>query len=168
MEFDLDLVDETSMPALAALAQLYQYDFSEIEGGVTSLDGRFRYLDDLTDRLSHPASTAWLFRAIDLHLNVETLIGFAIVIPIEDGSADRAIDEFFILRKYRRLGVGRAAAGAIMTAAPGRWVVQGTRNNLGARTFWSQVIDEVAVAPPEVLENPAVVYPAWGFRFLVG
>ena len=42
MNIDLDVVDAASLPALAALAQLYQYDFSEIEGGVTGTDGRYR------------------------------------------------------------------------------------------------------------------------------
>jgi predicted acetyltransferase len=168
MEIDLDLVDTTSLPALTALAQLYQYDFSEIEGGVIGLDGRFRYLDDLEERLAHPGATAWLFRVVDPQFLVETLAGFAIVLPITDGSADQAIDEFFVLRKYRRLGVGRAAATAIMGAVPGAWVVQGTRNNTVAKLFWRRIVDAVAVGTAAVAEDPSVIYPAWGFRFHVG
>ena len=80
MNIDLDVVDAASLPALAALAQLYQYDFSEIEGGVTGTDGRYRYLDDLDSRLSQPGATAWLFRVVDPQLNVETLAGFALVL----------------------------------------------------------------------------------------
>lgn len=168
MEIDLDLVDSTALPALAALAQLYQYDFSEIEGGVTGLDGRYRYLDDLEDRLRHPGAAAWLFRVTDPQFHVATLAGFAIVLPVTDGSADRAIDEFFVLRKYRRLGVGRAAATAIMSATPGTWVIQGTRNNAGAKEFWGRVIDDIALGTASVAEDPSVTYPAWGFRFQVG
>ena len=168
MEIDLDLVDTASFPALAALAQLYQYDFSEIEGGVTGLDGRYQYLDDLEDRLRHPGATAWLFRVVDPQFLAETLAGFAIVLPITDGSADQAIDEFFVLRKYRRLGVGRAAATAIMSAVPGTWVVQGTRNNMAARAFWRRVADEIAVGSVAVAEDSSVTYPAWGYRFQVG
>lgn len=167
MEIDLDVVDEASLPALAALAQLYQYDFSEIEGGVTGVDGRYHYLDDLDNRLAHPGATAWLFRVVDPQFHVETLAGFALVLPITDGSGDRAIDEFFVVRKYRRLGVGRAAATAIMTAAPGTWVVQGTRNNSGAKDFWGSIIDDVASGPAERSEDLSVTYPAWGFRFRV-
>ena len=168
MEIDLDLVDATSLPALVALGQLYQYDFSEIEGGVTGLDGRFRYLDDLEDRLAHPGATGWLFRVVDPQFQTETLAGFAVVLPVLDGSADRAIDEFFVLRKYRRLGVGRAAATAIMSAAPGTWVVQGTRNNVTAKEFWRRVINDISVGTARFAEDPSVTYPAWGFRLQVG
>jgi predicted acetyltransferase len=167
MEIDLEVVDVASLPTLAALAQLYQYDFSEIEGGVTGLDGRFSYLDDLEDRLVVPDATAWLFRLIDPQFHVETLAGFALVLPVTDGSANWAIDEFFVLRKYRRLGVGRAAATAIVKSAPGTWVVQGTRNNVNARMFWDKVVEEVAFGTPTRAENDAVTYPAWTFHFHV-
>jgi predicted acetyltransferase len=165
VNIDLDVVDSASLPALVALAQLYQYDFSEIEGGVTGTDGRYRYLDDLDSRLAQPGATAWLFRVVDPQFQVETLAGFALVLPITDGSGDRAIDEFFVLRKYRRLGVGRAAATAILSGAPGRWIVQGTRHNAAARAFWRAVARDVADGGVQSAENPDVTYPAWGFRF---
>ncbi len=165
MEIDLEIVDEASLPALVALAQLYQYDFSEIEGGITGPDGRFGYLDDLPDRLIDPNASAWLFRVTDPHFHVATLAGFALVLPVAEGFANWTIDEFFVLRKYRRLGVGRAAASAIFKGAPGSWVVQGTRNNANARIFWEKVISEVASSPPTFAKNDTVVYPAWGFHF---
>lgn len=167
MRVDIQPVDRAALPALLALAQFYQYDFSEIEGGVTDLHGRFTYLDDLPERLSRPGASGWLFRVMDPHLHVKTLAGFAIVLGVADGVADRAIDEFFVMRKFRRLGIGRAAAHAVFRAAPGTWVAQGTRHNVGARAFWRRVIGEVAASPPEEAEDPTVTYPAWGFRFLV-
>ncbi len=167
MEIDLDPVDEAGVPALMALAQLYQYDFSEIEGGAIGLDGRYAYLDDLVDRLAEPGAGAWLVRLVDPHVRVPALAGFAVVVAVEDGSADRAIDEFFVLRKYRRLGVGRAAATAILAGAPGTWLVQGTRHNHGARAFWRDVIGQVADGPVEEAEDPTVTYPAWEYRFRV-
>ena len=64
--------------------------------------------------------------------------GFAIVHLTEDGVHD--MEQFFVLRKFRRSGVGRAAAHAIFTAFPGRWEVEQIPANTVAQAFWRDVI----------------------------
>jgi predicted acetyltransferase len=58
-----------------------------------------------------------------------------------DGTG-RVIDvaEFFVLRKYRRQGVGEAAARAIFDGHRGRWQVAQIAANTPARAFWRKVI----------------------------
>lgn len=56
------------------------------------------------------------------------------------GQADHALAEFFVLRKFRAVGVGRAAAGQVFDLFPGRWEVAQTRRNIPAQTFWRKVI----------------------------
>ena len=50
------------------------------------------------------------------------------------------VAEFFILRKYRRHGVGTVAARLVFARFPGDWQVRQMRANAAATTFWRQAI----------------------------
>lgn len=121
-------------PVLDRLLQLYQYDFSEIEGGAIGDDGRYHYADTgglwEGDRY-HP----FLVRVDD------ELAGFAVV-QREEKNTWR-MDQFFVLRKHRRRGIGRTVALELFRRFPGRWVVAETPNNIAAQAFWRTVISEV-------------------------
>jgi len=52
------------------------------------------------------------------------------------------MDQFFVLKKYRRKGAGRLLANAVLAALPGRWEVGQMSENLAAHAFWRQVIGE--------------------------
>jgi predicted acetyltransferase len=57
----------------------------------------------------------------------------------------REISEFFVLRKYRRRGVGTQAALALFRRFPGRWELAELTWNVAAQRFWRRVIRGVAV-----------------------
>ena len=70
------------------------------------------------------------------------LIGFALLnasshsgLPI-----DRNMAEFFIVREYRRDGVGTVAATAIFSGYPGQWEAAVARKYVGALAFWRNVV----------------------------
>ena len=48
--------------------------------------------------------------------------------------------EFFIVRKHRRSGVGRAAAQTIFSRYAGLWEVAVARRNVPAQAFWRGAI----------------------------
>ncbi len=50
------------------------------------------------------------------------------------------IAEFFVMKKYRQKGVGRAAAMKIFDMFHGGWEVSQWVNNLSAQNFWRKVI----------------------------
>ena len=52
------------------------------------------------------------------------------------------IAEFFVMKKYRRQGVGKTAAKRIFDLFPGGWEVSQWTNNLPAQRFWEAVIAE--------------------------
>jgi predicted acetyltransferase len=123
-------------PRLAALFQLYAYDFSEWLDLDVGDDGRFPlpplepYWDDV---LCH----AFLLRVDD------ALAGFALVqersrLTGETGVRDMA--EFFVLRRYRRRGVGERAAVSLFERFPGAWEVRQKRENVAAIAFWRHTI----------------------------
>jgi predicted acetyltransferase len=68
------------------------------------------------------------------------LAGF-VMVRVLDGDL-RTIAEFFVLRKYRRLGVGKTTARAIFDRFPGQWRIDQEPGNTPAQHFWRGVIGE--------------------------
>ena len=135
----LAAVTEASRPALANLFQLYAYDWSELIPLDVQDDGRFPdelFAKYLTGDAEHQAFLLYA---------AERLTGFAIVaersrLTGEVGVCD--MEEFFVMRRYRRHGLGRAAAVATFDRFPDRrWEVRQRDGNTAATAFWRKVID---------------------------
>lgn len=60
---------------------------------------------------------------------------------MEDETAHN-IDEFFVTRKYRRQGVGKAVALMTFEMFKGKWEVCQMQDNIRAQKFWMAVISE--------------------------
>jgi predicted acetyltransferase len=81
------------------------------------------------------------------------LAGFALVSDRAHfaGAGAREISEFFVLRKYRRRGVGTRAARMLFKRYPGRWELAELTWNVAARRFWRRLIRRCATG--EVVER---------------
>lgn len=71
--------------------------------------------------------------------------GFALIVrppvlPQSRPVIDYRMSEFFVLRKFRRLGVGRDAANLIFNRFAGQWEVTEYLRNADAVSFWRKVI----------------------------
>ncbi len=111
------------------LLELYAHDFSEFEDYDVDEHGLFGYpyLDHYwTDPDRHP----FLFR-VDGHL-----AGFALV----RSGTPHDMAEFFVLRKYRREGIGAHAARDVFARFPGAWQVRQLTANARATSFWRATI----------------------------
>jgi predicted acetyltransferase len=125
---------------VANLLQLYLHDFSEVEALETNAEGRFDYRE-FESFWGEPDHHVFLAR-------YETrVVGFAFVQEgfyheKDDKPDTQLIDmvEFFVLRRYRRKGVGYAMALHCFQTFPGRWQVRTDENNPGAVKFWERVI----------------------------
>ena len=116
------------------LMELYQHDFSEIDG--TELDeyGQYGY-PDLDCFWINPGWAAYVIK-VDGHW-----AGFALIndeVQLEGNT--HAIVEFFVVRKYRGQGVGAHAAQAIMTMTPARWEIRVIEENRPAQAFWAGLL----------------------------
>jgi len=138
---------------LEALFQLYTHDFSDYwagtERGELGEDGRFpgdSYLDSFW---SDPRREPYLIRA-DGHLG-----GFVLINDHSHSGLplDFAVAEFFVVRKHRRGGVGRAAARAAIAGRAGQWELAVARKNVSALAFWRGVAAELASGPVEELDR---------------
>jgi predicted acetyltransferase len=122
--------------ALDNLMQLYKYDWSELAALDVGDDGRYEDypLDDYwTDEGRHP----FLLRVGG------KLAGFALVaarsrLTGAAGVFDMA--ELFVMRRYRRRGIGRQAAFAAFDRLGGSWEIRQRASNVGATSFWRSVV----------------------------
>lgn len=62
-----------------------------------------------------------------------------------DRPVDRAVAEFFVLRKYRRAHVGARAAHLVFHRYPGQWEVPVADYNRAALQFWREVLHSLGV-----------------------
>ncbi|MDP2671934.1 MAG: GNAT family N-acetyltransferase [Candidatus Daviesbacteria bacterium] len=136
MKIELVSVTEKEKHILANLLELYEYDFSEFSNSDLDENGRYgyKYLDSYwQEENRHP-----FFIKVD-----DKLAGFVLVNKHTYLSDDaNAIAEFFILKKYRRGGIGSTAAKQIFDMFPGKWEVTQTNQNKDAQEFWKKVINE--------------------------
>ena len=75
----------------------------------------------------------------------DNLAGFVMVnnfAEAPDRPLDFALSEFFVLYKYRRLGVGKHAFFAALALHKGRWQLKRHPKNLASVLFWDRVIAE--------------------------
>jgi len=129
MNVEVVEAEEEARPVLRRLVELYRYDFSEFDDADVDPHGEFgyRYLDNYwTESDRH----AYLIRCDG------RWAGFALV-----RSGDpHDMAEFFVMRKYRRSGVGREVARDVLRRFPGRWTVRQLFTNRTATDFWRAAI----------------------------
>jgi predicted acetyltransferase len=118
------------MPVLANLLELYAYDFSEFLDIEPGIDGRFGYTNlplYWSEAGRHPF-LVWMDGK---------LAGFVLVSG--QGSA-WDIAEFFVLRKYRRRGIGTDIAHEVWRRFPGTWEIRVMGSNPSALSFWERAV----------------------------
>ena len=121
---------------LRRLMELYLYDFSEFDDSDVDEHGIYGY-GDLDYFWFEPTHAAFLLTVDD------KLAGFVLVDDdVMVGGSERAITEFFVMRKYRRQGVGTQVAFEVFDRFPARWEVAVLRENTPAQSFWRRVITE--------------------------
>ena len=136
MTVEITPVGSEARDRLQALFELYAYDFSELLGIDVADDGRFR-TPPLDVYWTDPRCHAFLIR-VD-----EKLAGFALVQQRSRLTGDEAVcdmAEFFVMRKYRRHGIGERVAAWSFDRFRGPWEVRQKTENLAATAFWRRVI----------------------------
>ncbi len=138
MLLDVTLLAATAadQPTLGNLMQLYSYEFSDLLDLDVTDSGLFAQRD-LGRFFQEPLYRVFFIRAGG------KLAGFVIIyhrsrLSDEPGVLDMA--EFFVLRRYRRQGVGARAAVQAFTTFRGKWEVRQVPKNTAATAFWRKVI----------------------------
>jgi predicted acetyltransferase len=127
-------------PALQQMLELYQYELSDIWHQDTDDQGRYGY--DLTRYQEGARFHAYVA------LSSGAFAGFALVAPAVVTLTDGWwMDQFFILKRYRRNGAGAALARHVFERHPGPWEIGVMFANLPAQAFWRAVVTDVADGP---------------------
>jgi predicted acetyltransferase len=140
----LDAATPADATLLGDLLELYAHELSDaFPDVVRGPDGRFGY-PRLPLYWSEPDRRfAFVVRA---HGEVA---GFALATRGSPAATDPEIldvAEFFVLRRYRRLGVGRRAALLLWRRLSGTWTVRVAAGNRGGLAFWGDVLAAAAPA----------------------
>lgn len=124
---ELRPVSLADQSVLRNLMELYRHDFSEIEHDDVDEHGLFgyAYLDNYQTEADR---SAFLVRVDG------RLAGFVLLRHVDDHTME--IAEFFVMRGYRRRGVGVAVANEVFTRFPGRWRFFALVANAPAVAFW--------------------------------
>lgn len=149
-------------PILANLLQLYAHDFSEFHEVELGNDGRFCY-QQLPLYWREPNRHPFLVR-VDDKLAGLVLVKQGSEISINESAWDMA--EFFVLRAYRRRGVGTKVAHAIWRRFPGSWEVRVIESNHPAHLFWQRAISSFTgfAIPSAQLEKDGQRWSVFTFR----
>ena len=121
------------------LFALYAHDMSEFVGLDVGDDGAFAIPASLAGYWDGPDASErfpFLVRADG------KLAGFALVRRIVSQPATYDMGEFFILRKYRRSGIGGFVARTLFDRFAGAWEVRELPPNAAAQMFWRRIIGD--------------------------
>lgn len=127
-------------PILANLLELYAHDFSEFDDLELGADGRFGY-KYLPLYWSEPSRHPFLVR-MDGKLAGLVLVKKGSHISGNETVWDMA--EFFVVRGYRRRGIGTDVAHEVWRRFPGPWEVRVMDSNDSAHKFWEHAISVFA------------------------
>src|SRR5476649_2079830 len=119
------------------LFALYAHDMSEFVDVNVDDDGRFVIPASLATYFEGPEAAQrfpFLIRADG------SLAGFALVRQIATEPATYDMGEFFVLRKFRRSGLGRHVACSLFDRFAGAWEVRELPSNSAAQAFWRRII----------------------------
>ena len=136
-------VEQSSI--IAQLYELYTYEMTDLADFDINEDGFYRYSDlpDYWQDLNKYPFLIWVNKK---------LAGFVLIqkgSPIDENPDIWDIAEFFIMRKFRKQGIGQFVAKYIWSRYKGPWQVRVWDNNLVAHAFWNNVIQEFVKKPIE-------------------
>jgi predicted acetyltransferase len=136
MNYEVKKATLEEKETLNNLLQYYIYDFSEFMDLHVEDNGKFGDYP-LDDYWTENSRFPYLIK-----LNGKNA-GFVLVkLMHRNDDSYYSIAEFFIMKRYRRTGLGKLVAKDIFKTHQGQWEVYQIDNNLPAQYFWKRVIEE--------------------------
>jgi len=143
---------------LYRMLELYQHDLSDRWDQDLDAHGEYGYaLDRYWQR-----ADCWPY----VFVVAGRFGGFALVDKrVRIAGDDFWMDQFFVLKKYRRRGIGTAAAATVFDRHPGRWQVGQMPENHAAQAFWRRAIGAYAAGRFTEEQLAAGWWQGWVQRF---
>jgi predicted acetyltransferase len=136
MSLQLRKAEPHDFAALQQLLELYQYELSDIWHQDADSEAKYGY-----NLERHRAGERF-------HAHVALLgsqyVGFGLVAPAAvTRQVGHWMEQFFVLKRYRRTGAGSALARHVLSSYPGAWEVGQMPGNHVASAFWRRVIGDL-------------------------
>jgi predicted acetyltransferase len=136
MALQLRKAQPRDFAAVQQLLELYQYELSDIWPQDADSEAKYGY-----DLERHAKGERFYAHVA---LDRSQYIGFALVAPAAvTRDEGHWMEQFFVLKRYRRSGAGSALAKHVLSSHPGLWEVGQMPANLAAQAFWRTVIAEL-------------------------
>lgn len=137
-QITLHLMGVNEKSLLIRLMELYNYEFTAYDNADINEYGCYGY-DHIDDYWNEEGRYPYLIRVDG------KIAGFALICPhcsFIEGEKTQSIGEFFVMIKYRRMGIGLQVATELFNKHKGTWEVCYLRNNVPASKFWKKVIEQ--------------------------
>ena len=132
-EVTFRIAEWNDKPVLARLLELYQYDMCEFWPKDLNVHGEYGFAVDRY--LRNPLLRAYFF------LVNGNYAGFGLIDPDVSLPGNQFwMGQFFVMKQYRRDGIGTKAAHFIFDQFRGRWEVGQMPLNKPAQIFWRRAI----------------------------
>lgn len=133
MHLAIERVSEERVECFLNLWQFLGYDFSAMNQMPLRSNGTYALPKDIEAYYSDERYISYL-------VSVEgELAGFAVIKRL-DGENNFYFRHFFVMRKFRGLGIGASAACSIFDEHRGSWQVSQFDYNVSATAFWRKVL----------------------------
>ena len=148
MNIELRKVNVDEKEILKNLLEKYDYEFSQWDNRDVNKLGLYGY--DYLDCYWTEKNRWAFFIVVD-----GSLAGFVMVndYPEVKEDTDYSLAEFFVMYKYRRLGVGKSAAISVFDMFHGKWQLKRHPKNTASVHFWNRVIADYTNGNYKLIEN---------------
>ena len=140
MKVKLQKISHDEKDVIKNMMQFYLYDYSATDKRDVNAWGLFEYeyLDSYFDE--DEERMPFFIRLNDI------VVGFVLInnhSVLSDDKTIKSVAEFFVMKKYRRIGIGTAAVDSLFKAYPGKWEIRIDRDNKVALSFWRKSIKDI-------------------------
>jgi len=151
MNIEVILVERDEKEILRNLLEKYDYELSQY--GKNDVNKLGLYGFDYFDNFWQDGAQRWAyFIKVD-----DKLAGFAMLIGdyfyLKDKKSDYMMNDFFVMYKYRNVGVGKFAANYLFDKYSGAWQLNTANNNANSVGFWKIVISDYTNNTYELIPN---------------
>lgn len=139
---------------LKNLLEKYDYEFSQYDGRDVNALGLYGY--DYLDHYWVEQNRYAFFIKVD-----GKLAGFVMINDYPEVVSDTqyTLSEFFVMHKYRKLGVGRHAAYHVFDKFKGKWQLKRHPKNLSSVYFWNAIVKDYTKGKYTFIEaHPEAAY----------
>lgn len=138
MDVSLQKISIGARPILENLFRYYVYDLSECAGQSPDGDGRYSFNAEALNLYWMDAGHVPYFIIAG-----GEIVGFALIRKYPNAPEVLDIEQFFVLRKFKRQGIGKKALAQILLSHPGKWQIRVLKENIKGLKFWLTAVNSL-------------------------